>query len=622
MPFVGGVGAGGGGTSPFVSAAGIISKVTAADVIVFQPTTADEQQLIIGRGTDGGTPVSNILEITNAGGGTILTSIGPAGQHYLPAGTQALPALSLVGTPTSGFYWLNTTTFRYVRGGSTNILDFAGAGSGALNFASGVPIAWSGTSNNPSAAKDVGLARSAAGILAVTDGSSGLGRLGTIQGTAASAAIGQDGALSTGIYWASGVNITLSGTTAYMFRSFGRLGSGIDFGWSSNADPTAAVTDTGLIRKSAGVLGLTNGSTGGSSLFLADGQLITWSSTTTFGAADGGFNRVGSGILQLNTGTAAGWGQLNLVRGLFGNGATNAGPTTGRISGTGGSGTDIAGGSLRLEPGQGTGTGLGGSIIFQYAPAAAGTGSGANTLQTAGQVSEGGAAGSDQYVGLFLGSGHKSATVAAGYLAAPEPAGANLAGTSLNIRGGSSTGSAKGGPIIFAICPTGLGAGSTVNPYQEAGRFDLQGSGGGEVIGLVLGTGHKSAAPNIGILMAPQATGTDTAGAELWIRGGAATGNADPGEILFETTTVGASGSSVQTYATRLTIDDAAANFTVPIQRGGTQVVNTRVTGYTAFTGAVNRGTAYDTATVTLVQLAERVAAIQADLTAHGLIGA
>jgi hypothetical protein len=59
------------------------------------------------------------------------------------------------------------------------------------------------------------------------------------------------------------------------------------------------------------------------------------------------------------------------------------------------------------------------------------------------------------------------------------------------------------------------------------------------------------------------------------------------------------------------------------LQVAGTQVVSSRVTGYTAFTGTnTNRGTAYDTATITLVQLAERVRALQVDLTAHGLIGA
>lgn len=55
---------------------------------------------------------------------------------------------------------------------------------------------------------------------------------------------------------------------------------------------------------------------------------------------------------------------------------------------------------------------------------------------------------------------------------------------------------------------------------------------------------------------------------------------------------------------------------------GGSKVVGTRVTGYTnAMTGAANRATAYDVATVTLAQLAGRVKALQDDLTTHGLIG-
>jgi hypothetical protein len=52
------------------------------------------------------------------------------------------------------------------------------------------------------------------------------------------------------------------------------------------------------------------------------------------------------------------------------------------------------------------------------------------------------------------------------------------------------------------------------------------------------------------------------------------------------------------------------------------QVVSTRKTGYTnAMTGTANRATSYATGTITLAQLAERVKAIQDDLTTHGLIG-
>lgn len=58
------------------------------------------------------------------------------------------------------------------------------------------------------------------------------------------------------------------------------------------------------------------------------------------------------------------------------------------------------------------------------------------------------------------------------------------------------------------------------------------------------------------------------------------------------------------------------------IRVAGTQVVGARDTGWTAMTGTANENTAYDTATVTLAQLAGRVMALQTALTTHGLIGA
>lgn len=51
------------------------------------------------------------------------------------------------------------------------------------------------------------------------------------------------------------------------------------------------------------------------------------------------------------------------------------------------------------------------------------------------------------------------------------------------------------------------------------------------------------------------------------------------------------------------------------------QVVGTRKTGYSAMTGVANRATVYDTSTITLPQLAQRMKALLDDLTLHGLIG-
>lgn len=58
------------------------------------------------------------------------------------------------------------------------------------------------------------------------------------------------------------------------------------------------------------------------------------------------------------------------------------------------------------------------------------------------------------------------------------------------------------------------------------------------------------------------------------------------------------------------------------ITRDGSKVVGARDTGWTAMTGTTNKATVYDTSTVTLAQLAARVASLQAALTTHGLIGA
>lgn len=62
-------------------------------------------------------------------------------------------------------------------------------------------------------------------------------------------------------------------------------------------------------------------------------------------------------------------------------------------------------------------------------------------------------------------------------------------------------------------------------------------------------------------------------------------------------------------------------NATGELRINGTKVSGPRDTGWTAMTGTTDKATAYDTATVTLPQLAGRVMALQAALTAHGKIG-
>lgn len=67
--------------------------------------------------------------------------------------------------------------------------------------------------------------------------------------------------------------------------------------------------------------------------------------------------------------------------------------------------------------------------------------------------------------------------------------------------------------------------------------------------------------------------------------------------------------------------DDGSLRAGGEIRVVGTKVVGSRDTGWIAMTGASNKNTVYDTATVTLPQLAGRLMALQAALTLHGLIG-
>lgn len=74
----------------------------------------------------------------------------------------------------------------------------------------------------------------------------------------------------------------------------------------------------------------------------------------------------------------------------FGDGVTKAGtPTTYTIHGTGGSGSDIAGGIIVIAGGRGTGTGIGGKVTIQTAPAGSSSSS-ANALVTGATVDQNG----------------------------------------------------------------------------------------------------------------------------------------------------------------------------------------------------------------------------------------
>lgn len=78
-------------------------------------------------------------------------------------------------------------------------------------------------------------------------------------------------------------------------------------------------------------------------------------------------------------------------------------------------------------------------------------------------------------------------------------------------------------------------------------------------------------------------------------------------------------GGTITTTSGGVDVTTAGAVYKV----SGTQVLGARKTGYTnPWGGTLERATARDQSTVTLPQLAQRVAALQTDMEAHGIIGA
>lgn len=85
------------------------------------------------------------------------------------------------------------------------------------------------------------------------------------------------------------------------------------------------------------------------------------------------------------------------------------------------------------------------------------------------------------------------------------------------------------------------------------------------------------------------------------------------GNLLINNTT----GTERLSVTGNIQLTDTANSFKV----GSNNVIGSRKTGWAAPTGTATR-TTFDTATVTVQQLAERVKALIDDLTSHGLIGA
>ena len=103
-----------------------------------------------------------------------------------------------------------------------------------------------------------------------------------------------------------------------------------------------------------------------------------------------------------------------------------------------------------------------------------------------------------------------------------------------------------------------------VRNSADADLLTLSGTGALTVAGLltsqvnlVVGTGEAGATPVGSILRAPNAIGTNIAGAALTIAGGQSTGTGAGGSIVFQTAAAGGAGSGVNALSTRMTVDSA-----------------------------------------------------------------
>lgn len=266
--------------------------------------------------------------------------------------------------------------------GNTRVLL---SGTAQLSWDSG------GASYLASGTPDLGLARASAGVLKVTDGSTGVGKILVADGSAAAPSY------SFGSETSTGLRLRTTGTLDFQLNSSTNLvrlsnvvgGGSVSLGAGSvlfaAGSPETNSPDSGLSRSAAGVLKVTDGGTGYGKILVADG---TAAAPSIAFAGGGGLFFNTDGPELVNAGGAriayAGNGYFNLRNGvIFGTDgssyisfptaataqlgkAPNATPVANTlIIGESGSGTNIAGANGTISCGPGTGSAVGCSLIFQ-----------------------------------------------------------------------------------------------------------------------------------------------------------------------------------------------------------------------------------------------------------------
>ncbi len=218
-------------------------------------------------------------------------------------------------------------------------------------------------------------------------------------GTATAPSITTTGDTNTGVHFpaADTVAITTGGTQRVQVNASGNITVGGTTGGTafpltvttdtpvSLADGTNAARSDGTIR-----LSLPSGGTNAQDAFGAGvtfsrvngtrrGAMIAAVQTSSDADQTGLMFAVRTGAATANDLLVEALRITHLGYVYVGNGQTSAAPTTGYVAATGGSGTDIAGGTLNLYGGPGTGSGAGGAVSISTAPAGA-SGTTAGTL--------------------------------------------------------------------------------------------------------------------------------------------------------------------------------------------------------------------------------------------------
>jgi len=350
---------------------------------------------LVARLSDGSTTEAGAASTTAAGHATLSAANYNALSWSAVSGAASYDVYRTVGGATQGKIASATTAL------SLNDTGLAGGGETAPTVdgtgrvtADSVALPAAGALNFGT---DTGLARSSAGALNVTNGSTGLGFLREagylIAAAATEPASAGEYKLANGYYSADT-----------------RMSSGWSILWTPDAARTDGTPDIGLARASAGVLKVTDGSTGAGRILVGDGSAgapsVAFASDPDSGLrlmADGTIAWPVAGIdrallngaqYQLRNDMWLGWsGNVSgdpsdtvlsraAAAALQLGKPPNATPVANTlIVGESGAGTDIPGANGVIQSGAGTGSGAGSQLLFKT-PTAGGSGAGAQTQTT------------------------------------------------------------------------------------------------------------------------------------------------------------------------------------------------------------------------------------------------